>query len=47
MFLMVENDIRSGKYHAIQRYTKENNKYNIREFGTGIESQYLSKVKCP
>ena len=41
MLLMVEKRIRVGICHAIQRYTKANNKY-IKNYDKNIESSFLT-----
>ena len=40
MLLMIEEDIRGGICHAIQRYAKANNKY-IRDYDKNKESSYI------
>ena len=40
MFLMIENGIRGGICHAIQRYTKANNKY-MNDYNKNKESSYI------
>ena len=40
MLLMVENDIRGGRCHAIHRYAKANNKY-MKDYDENKESSYL------
>ena len=40
MLLMVEEGIRGGMYHAIQRYAKANNKY-MKNYDKKEESSYI------
>ena len=40
MLLMVENGIREGICHAIQRYAKPNNKF-MKDYDKSKESSYL------
>ena len=41
MLLMLEKGIRSGIYHAIHRYVKDNNQY-MKDYDKNKESTYLS-----
>ena len=43
MLVMVKEGIRGGKYHAIHRYTKANNKY-MKNYNKNTESSYLMYV---
>ena len=44
MLLMVEEIIRGGKYHSINRYAKANNKY-MKDYNKNKELLYCIKIR--